>query len=260
MGVLRRVLRPLKTRLEWVTAASIESALDADAINITRARNRKAAQESAEFIECYMANVTCFDDRLKLLEFSVANTKIDGMYCEFGVYKGDSINVIAKLCQDEVHGFDSFDGLPEFWKQDVGKGAFRLDKLPSVKANVRLHKGWFSETLPAFIELHKDSIAFLHIDADLYSSAKTIFDLLADRIVVGTVIQFDEFFNYPGWQQGEYRAFQEYVDSQSVEFEYLGYTPFRQVAIRVAGLARLRGSSTNQARALPTSVEQRLSA
>ena len=48
-------------------------------------------------------------------------------------------------------------------------------------------------------------------------------DILANRIVPGTVIQFDEYFNYPGWQDGEYKAFKEFVESRDVEFEYLGY-------------------------------------
>ncbi len=34
--------------------------------------------------------------------------------------------------------------------------------------------------------------------ADLYSYTKTVRNGLADRIVPGTIIQFDEFFCYPG--------------------------------------------------------------
>jgi len=41
----------------------------------------------------------------------------------------------------------------------------------------------------------------MHMGA--YSSTKTVFDTLADRIVPGTVIVFDEFFNYPGSKRGE---------------------------------------------------------
>jgi hypothetical protein len=213
--------------------AVFESVLDSDAINLTRARKRKAAQESVEFIERHMCNARSFEDRFQLLRFSIASTTVEGLWCEFGVYKGESINQIACLSDRVIHGFDSFEGLPEYWKHDVGKGAFKVDKLPTVRSNVRLHKGWFSATLPAFLSECQEQIAFLHVDADLYSSTKTIFDLLAERILVGTVIQFDEFFNYPGWQQGEYRAFQEFVASHSIGFEYLGYTPFRQVAVKI---------------------------
>jgi hypothetical protein len=45
---------------------------------------------------------------------------------------------------------------------------------------------------------------------------------------------FDEFFNYPGWRQGEYRAFTEFVEEQGVCFEYVGYCRHgQQVAVRI---------------------------
>jgi hypothetical protein len=57
----------------------------------------------------------------------------------------------------------------------------------------------------------------------LYSSTKTIFDELADRFVPGTVIVFDEYFNYPNWQQHEYKAFQEFVAKHGITYQYLGF-------------------------------------
>jgi hypothetical protein len=75
-------------------------------------------------------------------------------------------------------------------------------------------------------------MAFMHMDADLYSSTKTVFDTLADRIVPGTVIVFDEFFNYPGWKRGESKAFAEMVAARGLKFEYLGYAD-QQVAVKV---------------------------
>ena len=50
--------------------------------------------------------------------------------------------------------------------------------------------------------------SFLHIDSDLYSSARTVLFLLHEQIVSGTIIEFDEYFNYPNWKQHEYKAFQ----------------------------------------------------
>jgi hypothetical protein len=74
----------------------------------------------------------------------------------------------------------------------------------------------------------------MHLDADVYSSTKSVFDILGDRIVEGTVIQFDEFFNYPGWKNGEYRAFKEFCEASGVEVRYIGYCPRdEQVAVKV---------------------------
>jgi hypothetical protein len=92
-----------------------------------------------------------------------------------------------------------------------------------VRPNVTLHKGWFDQTLPDFVANHPGPIAFLHVDCDLYSSTKTIFQFLGDRIVPGTVILFDEYFNYPGWRDHEHRAFTELVEERGLECRWLAY-------------------------------------
>jgi hypothetical protein len=81
-------------------------------------------------------------------------------------------------------------------------------------------------------------LAFLHVDADLYSSTRTIFELLGDGIVAGTVIAFDEFFNYPGWCEGEYKAFMEFCQERSTEVRYLGFARRdEQVAAKIVRIA-----------------------
>jgi hypothetical protein len=105
-----------------------------------------------------------------------------------------------------------------------------------VPGNVALYKGWFDQTLPMFVPQHDAAAAFLHIDADLYSSTKTILDVFhaAKKIIAGTVIVFDEYFNYPGWQEHEYKAWKEFVAASGVKFEYLGMAPCHySVAVRV---------------------------
>jgi hypothetical protein len=46
------------------------------------------------------------------------------------------------------------------------------------------------------------------------------------------VIVFDEYFNYPNWQEHEFRAFQELVEECRVRYQYLGYARF-QVAVKI---------------------------
>jgi len=101
--------------------------------------------------------------------------------------------------------------LPESWSVRHKKGLFALDKIPVFEKNVVVHQGWFDDTLPAFIKEFNEKVAFLHIDSDLYSSAKSILQWLDERIVEGTVILFDEYFNYPFWEHHEFKAFQEFV-------------------------------------------------
>jgi hypothetical protein len=109
--------------------------------------------------------------------------KIKTLWLEFGVAYGNTVNYISKFTNDKVYGFDSFVGLPEKWRDGYEKGFFNLNgELPEVNRNVELIKGWFNETLPQFIQTHNKKVSFIHIDADLYSSTKCIFDVLKPYI------------------------------------------------------------------------------
>ena len=186
---------------------------------------RAPADETAAFVTERLSNARRFESKFALLEHSLAlvDPSLKGMYCEFGVGAGTTINFIAEKINDSViHGFDSFEGLPEDWRPGYPKGTFKRDAMPHVRSNVRLHKGWFKDTLPGFVSRHRDPVAFLHLDADLYSSTRSVLLWLGDTIVSGTVIQLDEYYNYPGWKKGEYLAFEEFVSERGVEFEYIG--------------------------------------
>ncbi|MEE9249779.1 MAG: class I SAM-dependent methyltransferase [Alphaproteobacteria bacterium] len=97
--------------------------------------------------------------------------------------------------------------------------------LRRVPGNVSLHLGRFEDTLPPFLTAHQGPVAFANIDCDLYSSTKTVFDALAPRIGAGTILAFDEYFNYHNWQQHEFKAFEEFVGANGVRYQNLGFTP-----------------------------------
>jgi hypothetical protein len=201
------------------------------------AQEHIATQSSAAFLIENAPLANGQRTRLDLLNAAMSAVCVDGLICEFGVYRGETINHIASLIDATVHGFDSFEGLPEDWRRGNEQGAFRCDQLPSVRSNVVLRPGLFHESLPGFLLDQSQNIAFLHIDCDLYSSTRTILDLLRDRIVPGTVIQFDEFLNYPGWQQGEYKAFSEFCLTSNVQVEWIGYvTRDEQTLLRVKAI------------------------
>jgi len=205
-----------------------------DGQNIERKLQDLALDDTARFVAANMAHVAVFKSDFALLQYALQQAKLDGdiLICEFGVFQGTTINHLASLTPKTIHGFDSFEGLPETWRPNFEKGRYRAEKLPKVRANVKLMKGWFENSLPAFLEEHKQAAAFLHVDCDLYSSTKTIFRLFRDRIRPGTVIVFDEFFNYPGWQQGEFKAFNEFIGETGLKYEWLGYCCYHeQVAV-----------------------------
>lgn len=228
--------RYIGQRLEQVVRATVEAALNADAKDLRRQDDRLARDQTIAFIQQRLANTRVFPDRYALFDhcLEAVDAKLDGLYCEFGVFRGQSINYIASRTTHTVHGFDSFEGLPERWRAGYEKGLFALAALPEVRPNVSLHKGWFADSLPIWARAQPGPMAFMHLDADLYSAGKTVFEVLGDRIVPGTVIQFDNYFNYPGWQNGEFKAFEEFVAARRVKFEYLGYCDHNeQAAVRV---------------------------
>jgi len=197
-----------------------------------------ASLESYKYASTHMLGKPRFTTRAKLLEFSVENIAVNGPALEFGVWNGFTINHIASLMPgSNVYGFDSFEGLPEAWfGKSGGVGQFsRKGEPPKVRDNVELVAGWFDRTLPAFLDTHHfDHIALLHIDCDIYSSTQTVFAHLHSRIVPGTIIVFDEYFNYQTWERHEFKAFQEFVGFRQIRYEYIGLVPTgEQVAVRI---------------------------
>jgi len=183
-----------------------------------------------------MREASDFGGRAELLEQALSRCLPSGLVMEFGVYKGASLKLIADRLTGPVQGFDSFEGLPEDWTGPQKKGRFSLGgELPGgLPMSVQLHKGWFSDTLPAFLAANPGAVRFAHIDCDLYSSARTVLDLLASRLVDGSILVFDEYFNYAGWQRHEHRALQEASAKHGFSFRYIGYaSAWGSVGIRV---------------------------
>ncbi|RUL54201.1 class I SAM-dependent methyltransferase [Lysinibacillus antri] len=210
-----------------------DSSISNTKFNLEKALQLEANYGTAKFINKYLPNVSSCNSSFAVLNKAIQAITLEGIKLEFGVFEGRSINYISNKV-DKIYGFDSFKGLPEYWIDGYPKGAFNLEELPDVNNNVELIVGWFDETLPNFLEQYKDVCAFIHIDSDLYSSAKIIFDNLKDRITSGTVIVFDEYFNYPGWEMGEHKAFSEFINCSNLKFEYLTFNKSgTQLAIKI---------------------------
>jgi hypothetical protein len=179
----------------------------------------RAALDSAAFYEEEMITAASYGSHLELLTHALQIAPAEGMILEFGVASGETINHMASHTHRPVHGFDSFEGLPEAWRTGFLEGAF-AQELPKVPATVTLHKGLFSDTLPQFLRDNPGPTALLHVDCDLYSSTVCVLEALTASIRTGTVIVFDEYFNYPGWKQHEHRAWMEFVARAGLAFRF----------------------------------------
>lgn len=198
------------------------------------AQDLRVTQESATFVTQHLPKASVFWDPHDTLRFALAEIKGPGMALEFGVATGTTLALIAEAVADDrlVAGFDVFSGLPETWRTGFPSGQFA--QAPPEIPGATVVVGLFEDTLPTFLAEHDEPIAFLHLDADLYTSTKTVLDLAGDRLGPNSVLLFDEFFNYPGWQQHEYRALSEFLERTGRTVEYLGYTGNNeQVALRL---------------------------
>jgi hypothetical protein len=153
--------------------------------------------------------------------------KVNTLWLEFGVATGKTINYISQHTQGTVYGFDSFEGLPEKWRDGFEKGAFsQRGNLPVVNHNVELIRGWFDQTLPNFIDQNivsrNQKVSFIHLDADLYSSTKYVLNALKNHLDKDCVIIFDELVNFPGFQDGELKAFHEFITENVVSYTWIG--------------------------------------
>lgn len=189
--------------------------------------------------------------------------QVNGMWLEFGVYRGRTICTFADNNPNKtIYGFDSFEGLPEFWDPENPQGVYSLagltpegaicgnnDDNPGMYStaptkttrpwpeNVVLVKGLFQDTLQDFLKEHKEPAAFLHIDSDIYSSCKFVLDNIKDRIQDGTIIAFDEIIDYPTFREGEIKAFAEFLlKNPDLDYEcliYQGLSSYSQSCFRM---------------------------
>ena len=157
-------------------------------------------------------------------------------YLEFGVYRGASLTWwLNRITHPESRfvGFDTFTGLPEWWRATEPAGHFSTGgEIPRISdPRCSFEKGIFQETLPSF--LGANDLAgrlVIHLDADMFTSTLFVLTTLARVLKTGDVLFFDEF----SCPLDEYRAFDEFVRSYRVKYEVLGAVQgYTRVGIRI---------------------------
>lgn len=211
--------------------------LSGDAYDVLHIARMKAAWDSADYYSQHMVKSIAVASKFELLTRGMSIRPAGGLLLEFGVASGKTINFIAKQTNEPVFGFDSFQGLPEDWRTGYSAGRY-AQKKPDVGSNVQLVEGLFESTIPSFLSDHRNAhISLVHVDCDLYSSTKTILEILRPRLIVGTVLVFDEYFNYPGWQHHEQKAFAEFCDEWGIAYRYDSFVPsHQQVCVQISDI------------------------
>jgi len=223
-------LKPLIKFTRYVVANSLPP--HTTPVSLVR---EQAKAESAAYIQDHIESVMLFDQREKLWDHALKKVHTEGICAEFGVWSGSSINYFSDVYKNRIfYGFDSFEGLKEDWTGTACvEGAFDLKgTLPKVRNNAKLIKGWFSQTVPIFLEQQAGNFAFIHFDADTYESTAYLLDTIGKKIVPGTIVIFDEYHGYPNWKNGEFRAWKEFVSGNNIRYQYIGFS-VEQVAIEI---------------------------
>jgi len=137
---------------------------------------------------------------------------------------------------NKIFGFDSFEGMPDITKEDIGdynksnplydfgkvgdnlSGGIdnvynNFNKLDLNMNNVKLIKGFFQDTLQ--IQENIDNIgeiAILRLDGDWYESTKICLEKLYDKVIDGGVIIIDDYGHWIGAK----RAVDEFRDKHNI--------------------------------------------
>ncbi len=232
-------LRPGDAGLRFFLGTLLEGSGDARGADLLEAVAAGSALDRARidawrYIRSAAGAARLVGSRAETFRIAMGAAARDGLVLEFGVHFGASLRQIAALAQQPVHGFDSFQGLPEDWHHEP-RGSYSTDgAIPGMPANVSLHAGWFADSLPVFAAANPVAVRFMHVDCDLYSSTKTALAVLGERIVTGTVIVFDEYLAHEHWREDEFRAFQEAAAARGWRYEYLCYSVYtKQAAVRL---------------------------
>jgi hypothetical protein len=98
-------------------------------------------------------------------------------------------------------------------------------KLPRVRRNVELVKGWFAESGPRWKAKNPnaDIPLLVHVDCDTYAATVDVLDFCSVYVEQGLVIHFDDYFGFPNWRNGGFKALKEISESRQWRLTYLSY-------------------------------------
>mgnify|MGYP003624698543 CR=1 FL=1 len=182
----------------------------------------------------------------------------DGDMYEFGCWSGKSLKAMYLAINNQgtkfknVHGFDSFEGLPDetsglFKDAQWSKGNFNSQKWFKCTDNEKIKEsiikssgfdtinfieGWYENTLnkETYDKNEFNPAMIVHIDVDLHSSCLEVLDFLFKFkiIVKGTILAYDDFSVIPSFDSGEdlygeKLAHLEMCLKYKAEYEVLGH-------------------------------------
>ena len=170
---------------------------------------------------------------------SICEEDIPGSFVECGVARGGTTLMLALVIQKyskqqrQHFGFDTFEGMPEPTIHDTQNGVLandtgwgsgtcsgNMERIMQVASQldvahlITLVPGYFEDTLGQWFN-KVGRIAFLHLDADWYTSTMTILDNFYESVMPGGYLQFDDYNCWDGCK----KAVDEFQVNQNLSFE-----------------------------------------
>lgn len=148
-------------------------------------------------------------------------TRVEGAVVECGLGEGHTFAMLAFLLGEErgvqsrtLWGFDSFEGWPapqpcDASPRDPKEGEWKVDQemirrrlhetgiyktYPDIR--IEVVKGFLRDSLPHHVN-EVGTIAYLHLDLDLYEGYRDALVHLYDKVADGGVVCFDEYREFP---------------------------------------------------------------
>jgi hypothetical protein len=144
----------------------------------------------------------------------------EGDWAEFGCRSGATARLLIPLMPPTARffAFDSFRGLPLDWNRGPGRvvprGHFKCEQ-PEIEG-ATIVAGLFADTLPAWLDAEERHLALIHLDCDLYESARDVMERLryGRELSAGSVILIDDLCSYPNWRNGIWKAVEPWLEGK----------------------------------------------
>jgi O-methyltransferase len=213
---------------------------------VTDSRNRLVRSARAirfrslhrKYREFTMASGAVFWRNLRIVD---ANRHVQGCVVECGVWRGGMSAAMAEVlgASREYFLFDSFEGLPpageldgeeaKRWQGDVDSPAYYdncraeidfADRAMRESGVPRYHlvKGWFEETLPAFVP--PEPIAVLRIDGDWYESTMTALEALWRHLAPNGIVIVDDYYAWDGCSRAVHDFLSRHQSTARIEQQH----------------------------------------
>jgi hypothetical protein len=213
-----------------------------------------ASSSSVRWLHRHADDATLYELRTGVIDHALQNLAVGGDILEFGVFQGAVTRYIfPRAANRQYHAFDSFRGVPKAMSLTVARHSFSLDGLvPDLPGGVIVHDGWFSDTLPVYRRNYMAPVALAYIDCDLYESVETVLAKIQDRLVPGSILIFDDWYNFPNWERHSYRALKEAESRTKWQFVPMAFSTREHAGAFVCQSKPSPGSSSTSTRPVAT--------